>query len=314
MDSKVAIFVLVFIIVLVILIMLGSRQNGKSCFSGMQASDLNKQNISGSKTWLSSNPTVGASDQTMDHCERDGLRSPLFPMRQILENLTLVEDHCIYQRRCYECLAKHMMSIEAWADFGGLLVGPATEDYGKIARETRDKLTEVRRLGMVKTRLLAWARELYNRIRALYPNLDVDYNQLQNYEVQELKVPLLPQRQAYFNLREIIKLLILMEVITAAPDLRCLECLRYFLTKAVALAREGSTMSSALRSEYENVKVGLDEKLAELQNKGIDEETSAWFRSERKRLIEKYPEFHEQALYKDYEKPVYLATCSETCS
>jgi hypothetical protein len=249
-----------------------------------------------------------------NHTESDRPRSLLFPMRQILNQLQLIQDHCAYRRRCYECIAKHMLMIEAWADLGNALAGVTTDDYGKIAQSVSDKLTEVRRLGVVKSRLHNWMMELYEKIRKAYPNLDLEYNQLDESEVDETKLPLLNLRGPYFNLREICKLIQMAETVTSHPELRCVECLRYFLGKAISFANEGSEMTPDLRAEYEGIARALAGKLAEIWQSGILEDTSQWFRGERKRLNETYPELHEQGLYKNYEPPVYLAKCGDTCS
>lgn len=313
MDQRTAI-IIVFVVVIVMIIMaLSLSQQGKTCSGSRSAAGQRK--ISGPKMRPSSkSPTLGAAEAPMAHTEADRLRSPLYPMRQILDQLTLIEGHCADRRaRCYECLAKHMMTIEAWADFGCSLAGGNTDDYSKIAQSISDKLTEVRQVGMVKSRMGDWAKSLYNKIRAAYPDLDKDYNQLDTYEIQEVEVPLLALRLPHFNLRQICKLMIFCEGLTAHPKLRCLECLRYFMAQAAALAAEGSEMSPSLRPEYERVRDSLNEKLAELLESGIGEETSQWFRTERKRLNEAYPELHEQGLYENYDKPAYLAKCGKTC-
>ena len=311
MDQKTSvIFVVVIVVIAVLAMLLAYKRDKETC----SARTANKRNISGPKTWLALEPTAGADEPQMEHQETDALRSPLYPMRQILDQLTLIADHCVRRRRCYECLAKHMMTIEAWADFGSSLAGGATDDYDKIAQSASEKLTETRRLGAVKSRLADWANELYRKIRDAYPSLDLDFNRLQEYEIQETKTPLLPLRLPHFNLREIAKLLLLMEVTTAHPNTRCSECLRYLLTKTAAFAKEGSEMSPELRSEFEAIRSSADGKLAGIAGLGISGETSQWFRAERKRINEAYPELHEQGLYKDYETPVYLAKCGDTCS
>lgn len=313
MNQKVVIVIIIVIVVIFLAWALSASSGGKAC--ALSSGATGKKNISGSKTWLSSEPALGAPESQMEHTELEKMRSPLYPMRQIVDQLLLAEGHCADQRaRCYECLAKHMMTIEAWADFGCLLAGGATDDYSKIAQSVSEKLTEVRRLGMLRSRMGPWAKSLSDKIAAAYPNLNIDYNQLQDFEVEEREVPLLPLRLPLFNLREIFKLLILMEIVSAHTHLRCLECLRYLMTKAAALAQEGSEMSPSARPEYEKLRDSLNDKLAEILQGGLTEQTSQWFRAERKRLNEAFPELHEQGLYKDYEKPRYLATCGKTCS
>lgn len=329
MDPKV-IAAIVLVVILIILVIWASMKSSQTCPRGFAPGDTN---ISGSKSWLqepATPETLVASEmprgrqqqqqpqpgrpEANSHTETAQVRSPLYPLRQILDQLALVQDHCIWRRRCYECLAKHMMMLEAWADFGAALVGSATDDYAKIAQVASDKLTEARRLGVVKSGLAAWAAGLSARIREAYPDLELSYDQLDAAEVPEEQTALLPLRLPFFNLREVCKLLQMMESTCAHPEMRCLECLRLHAAKAVAFAREGAEMSPELRREYEGTRRGIETQARRILRDGINEQDSQWFRAERKRLHEAYPELHEQGLYKQYEKPVYLATCGETCS
>lgn len=277
------------------------------------------------------NGNPNSKDMIEQHEEIEPVRSPLFPMRQILLQITLIKDHCIPQRRCYECIAKHMVNAEMWSEFGAQISAEDVDNYAQIAKALRDKLLEIRRKG-VDHSTITWMEKLEFEITKTYPNLDEEAFSISSIsDKQYTDDPLLPLRNPLFNLREILKVVQRCEQTLAHPGRKCSVCMRSLLLKGEAFALEGAEMSSQQTIMYTNIAKKLREKLIELEHRTppiktvygdiiVDrgqppEQTSQWFREFRKEINSSYPELHEMALLgTEYVTPKHVASCSDTCA
>jgi hypothetical protein len=121
--------------------------------------------------------------------ERMKITDPLFNVREILKQMVLLEDHLLHEYKlCPDCIRKHLLTVEAFAEEGVSLAGDSDPAGSRILSSMAENArrwmqlfhdqnpefpssalaSEIRRLRKILTPLACDPRVTAKRIASLY--------------------------------------------------------------------------------------------------------------------------------------------------
>lgn len=255
------------------------------------------------------------------HTETDDIRNSLFPLRLINEELMLIRDHCLSNKRCYECITKHFMNIEALCDYGQIISHIHGENYGRLSNACRQILLQIRKNGVKAEetrRTIDDLNEIIDEINEKYDRLLFELGSFELIKERYDENHIVPLRNALFNLREIIKNIQMLELFTGNDAYRCVTCLKPFFTQITALCHEGIQMANdnTIKEYYKTIGNQMIDIMGDINDYGIDDDTSQEFRTLRKKINNDFKNIHEKALLsnENFYEPKFTVGCAATCS
>lgn len=222
--------------------------------------------------------------------------------QEVINQLLLTVDHLTHpDRQCYECMIKHLVLAEALAELE--TTKSMSDEISGVASDIRRSILNLRQRGATPEIVV----EIENIIKHI--------SQLKSVRASKPKTDraLLPLRNTFFNLREILKQI---ELIEHAISLRySKDYILNVIQFARSLAQEGATMSTEQREAYITIDQWLKDEIQKIELKtDIDPTISQDFRKFRKDINTFYPSLHEKALLGDNaDEPKFKTQCSTIC-